>query len=74
MPRLTPDGDVGTFQKSSAKSVDEIDHRIDQRDLAPEGRQHVDRIEGAAEKGQRRHHEERHELQLFEAVGPDCQG
>ena len=35
-------------------------------------RQHVDRVEGAAEEGQRRDDQHRDELQLLEALGPDA--
>src|SRR3954452_19040271 len=67
-----PDADVGDAVEAPAEAADEIDHRIGKRHGAPERRQHVDRVEAAAEEGQRRHDEERYELQLLEAVGPDA--
>src|SRR5215211_3269417 len=66
------DADVGRLEEAPAEAADEVDDRIGERDFLPEGRQHADRIEGAAKEGERRQDEERHELQLLEAVGPDA--
>src|ERR1700730_14221048 len=64
------DADVGDLVKAPAEAGDQIDHGIEQRDGAPARRQHVDRIEAAAEEGQRRHHQHRDHLRLLAAVGP----
>jgi hypothetical protein len=61
---------VGDIEEAPAESRNQIDQRVEQRDRAPERRQHVRRIKGAAEKRQRRDDQERHDLQLLEIVGP----
>ena len=66
------DADVGDLIEAPAETADQIDHGIEQRDGAPARRQHVDRVEAAAEEGQRRHHQHRDHLQLLEPVGPDA--
>src|SRR5262249_42533260 len=65
-----PDIDIGDAIEAPAKAADEIDHRIEQRDLLPEFGQHRDRVEAAAEKGQRGDDQRRHDRQLFPAVRP----
>src|SRR5581483_7897695 len=66
------DADVRGLEESPAEAADQINHRIEQRDFLPERRQHADRIKAAAEKSQRRDHEQWHDLQLLEAVRPDA--
>src|SRR5580704_14980304 len=63
--------DVGYSVKAPAKAADQIDHGIDERDLLPDPRQDLDRIEAPAQKAQRRNDEERHDLKLLEALRPD---
>jgi hypothetical protein len=67
------DGDVhvGDAVEAPAEAADQIDRRVEQRDGLPDRRQHVDGIEGAAEEGERRDHQQGHQLQLLEIVGPD---
>jgi hypothetical protein len=66
------DTNIGDPVETPAEAADQIDHGIEQCDRLPEGRQHIDGVETAAEKGQRRDDQERHELQLFEIVGPNA--
>ena len=66
------DIDIGHLEKAPAEAADQIDDRIEQCDRPPERRQHAGRIEGAAEKGQRRNDQKRDDLQLLETVGPDA--
>src|SRR5690606_41734681 len=54
--------------ETPAKPADQVHHRIEQRHRLPERRQHVDRVETATEKRQRRHHHQRNDLQFLEAV------
>src|SRR6185437_9486526 len=63
---------VGDLEEAPAEAADEIEHRIKQRDLLPQRRQYADRIEGAAEKRQRRDEQQRNDLQFLEAVRPDA--
>src|SRR5262249_10107094 len=58
--------------EAPANPADEVHDRVEQRDLLPERRQHVDRVETAAQKRQRGHHHQRHDLQLFPPIGPDA--
>src|SRR5690606_6429006 len=64
--------DVGDAVEAPAEATDEVHHRIEQRHGLPERRQHVDAVEAAAEEGQWRDDQQRHQLQLLEAVGPDA--
>ena len=66
------DAHVGDPVETPAEAADQVDHRVEQGDRLPERRQHIDRVEAAAEEDQRRDDEERHELQLLEALGPDA--
>src|SRR5687767_7411535 len=66
------DADVGMPEKAPAEARHKIEHRVEQADRLPDRRQHVDRIETAAEKGKRRDDEQRNELQLLEIGGPDA--
>jgi len=72
MPRLRPERDVGHAVEAPPKAADQVDHRVGERDGLPQRRQHVDRIEAAAQEGERRDDQQRHHLQLLEAVGPDA--
>src|SRR5262245_30062547 len=65
------DADVGSLVKAPAKTADQINDRVVQRERAKRRRQHVDRVEGAAEERERRDHQHRDELELLEALGPD---
>ena len=73
MPRLMPTATSATAEEAPAEAADQVDHRVEQRDLLPRRRQHVDRIEAAAQEGQRRDDHQWHDLQLLEAVGPDAE-
>src|SRR5207253_5779492 len=66
------DAHVGDAVEAPAEAADQIDHRVEQRDRLPQGRQHIDRIEAASQKGQRSDDQQWYELQLFETVGPDA--
>src|SRR5690606_41911063 len=64
---------VRVLVEAPAEAADEVDHGIEQRHRLPERRQHVDRVEAAAEERERSHDQHGHELQLLEAVGPDAE-
>src|SRR5436305_8804673 len=64
---------VGGFKEAPAETADQIDDRIEQRDRLPAVRQHMDRIEGAAEKRQGLNDQQRYDLQLLETIGPDAE-
>src|ERR1700691_6507983 len=70
-PEARADADVALAIEAPAKAADQIDHGIEQADRAPERRQHVDRVERAAEKRERRHHQRRDHGELLEVLGPD---
>src|SRR5712691_13439139 len=63
--------DVGDAVEAPAEAADQVEHRIGQADALPNRRQDRDRIKAAAQKRQRRDHEQRNDLQLLEPVGPD---
>src|SRR5581483_5562904 len=67
------DADVRRCIEAPAKAADQIHDRIEQADGAPPRRQHVDRIERAAEERERRDDQHRDELQLLEAFRPDTE-
>src|SRR3546814_7541562 len=60
------DPDIALAEEGPAEPADQIDDGIEQRHRAPCRRQHVERIEGAAEEGQRIDDEQRDDLQLLE--------
>src|SRR3546814_12960759 len=64
------DTHVALAEEGPAEPADQIDDGIEQRHRAPCRRQHVERIEGAAEEGQRIDDEQRDDLQLLEALRP----
>src|SRR5581483_6784900 len=66
------DSHVGGSVKAPAKAADQIDDRVEQRHRAPRRRQHVDGIESAAEKRERRDDQHGNELQLLEILRPDA--
>ena len=66
------DADIPLAEEAPAEAADQIDDRVEQADRLPGLGQHRDRIKGAAEKGQRRDQQGRHEGELFEALGPDA--
>ena len=63
---------VGHTVKTPAQAADQVDHRVEQGDLLPERRQHVDRVKGTAEEGQRGDDHHRDDLQLLEIVSPQA--
>src|SRR4051812_22084725 len=63
---------VGDLVEAPAEATHEIHHGVEERHGLPRRRQDVDRVESAAEEGERCYEEERHELQLLEAVRPDA--
>ena len=71
-PRLMPTLDVGDAVEAPAEAADQIDDRIEQRDRLPERRQHVDRIEAAAEEGQRRDDQQRDRPAASRSRRPRC--
>mgnify|MGYP000432108500 CR=1 FL=1 len=62
------DADVRHAVEAPSKAAHEIHDRVEERDLLPERRQHADRIEAPAEKGEGSDDQHRHELELLEAV------
>ncbi len=70
--RADHDVHVRETVEAPSECADEIDDRVEQRDRLPDARQHVDRIERAAEEGQRSDDQHRDHLQLLEVVGPDA--
>ena len=64
--------DVRLAVEAPAEPADQVDDRVEQRHRAPGGRQHVDRVERAAEEGQRRHDQHRDELHLLPVLRPDA--
>src|SRR5258706_2282107 len=68
-----PYSDIRGPVEAPAKAADQVHHGVEQAERAPGGREHVDRVERAAEKRERRDHEHRHELKLLEAVRPDAE-
>src|SRR6185437_14538016 len=70
-PEAGRDADIAPAIEAPTEAADEIDHGIEQADGAPERRQHVDRIEGAAEEGERRHHQRGNDRELLEGFGPN---
>src|SRR5580692_9384086 len=71
-PEARADADVPLAIEAPTKAADQIDDGIEQTDRAPERRQHVDRIKGAAEKRERRHHQRRDNGELLEVFRPDA--
>src|SRR3569832_1839775 len=55
-----------------AKSVDEINDRVEQPEGAPELGQHGDRVDRPAEEGERRDDQHRDEAELLETQRPDA--
>lgn len=56
------DAYIAMLVKTPAEATDQVYHGIKQRYVIPEGWQHVDGIETAAEEGKRRDNEQRDEL------------
>src|SRR5688572_13863539 len=63
------DGDVRRPVETPAEAADQVHHRIEQAERAPERRQHVDRVEGAAQERERRDDQHGNELKPLESVG-----
>jgi hypothetical protein len=59
-------------EERPAEARDQVDHRVEQADRLPGGRQHRDRVESAAQKHERRDGKQRHQLQLLEILRPDA--
>src|SRR5210317_689597 len=68
-----PHVDVRVLVEAPAESAHEIDDGIEQADRLPDRRQHADRVERAAEEGERHDHEYRHDRELLPAIGPDTE-
>src|SRR6266508_4901894 len=64
---------IGGLEEAPAEAADQIDNRIAQGDRLPSMMQHIHRVEGAAQKRQRRDDQQRHDLQLLESVGPESE-
>ena len=64
--------DVGRFIKAPAEAADQIHDGVKQRNLLPEGGEHVDGVKTTAQKRKRGDDENRNDLQLFKPVGPDA--
>ena len=65
-------GTSATPKKVQRKPLIEVDHRVEQGDRPPRLAERADRVEGAAEEGQRRHDQHRDDLQLLEILAPRC--
>src|SRR5262249_6907613 len=61
---------VGGLEEAPAEAADEINNWIAQGEGLPGRGQDIDRIKRAAQKGQRRDDQKRHDLQLLESVRP----
>src|SRR5690606_39305738 len=66
------DADIRGAEEAPAETADEIKHGIEERNGAPRLRQHVDRVERAAEKDEWRDQQHGDELQLLEVIRPDA--
>ena len=64
------DINIGYAVKAPAETTDQVNHRVEQGHLLPEWRQHIDRVEGAAEKGQWCNNHHRDDLQFLKIIGP----
>src|SRR3954467_4719557 len=67
-----PDGHVGDRVEAPAEAADQVDDGVERRNRPPRRAERLDRIEGAAEEGQRGDHQHREYLQLLEILGPDA--
>src|SRR5258706_1167970 len=65
------DAHIGGAVKAPAEAADQVHDGIEQAEGAPGRRQHVDRIKGAAEEGERGDDQHGNELQLLETPRPD---
>ena len=63
---------VGDAVEAPAEAAYQINDRIEERDLLPEGRQHVDGVEAPTQKRERRHHHHGDDGELLPAVRPDA--
>src|SRR5277367_5017450 len=66
-PEARGDTDVALAVEAPTEAADEVDHGIEQADCAPERRQHVDRVERAAEESERRHHQRGDDRRVLDA-------
>ena len=73
MVMLTPTPTSDDPVEAPAETADQVYHRVEEGGGLPERWQNVDGVEAAAEEDQGRNDQERHELQLLEAVGPDAE-
>jgi hypothetical protein len=64
------DRHVGKAEKRPAKARHKVQDRVQLGHAFPEWRQHIRRIERAAQKNQGRDHHHRHDLQLLEVLRP----
>jgi hypothetical protein len=63
---------IGNAIEAPAKSADQIYHRIEQGDFLPQGGQHIDRIERAAQECERGNDQHRNYLQFLKIIGPQA--
>src|SRR3546814_9278678 len=66
------DPDIALAEEGPAEPADQIDDGIEQRHRPPCRGQHVERVEGAAQKNRKIDDEQRDDLQLLEALRPDA--
>ena len=65
------DSNVRLLKEAPAKSTDQVDHGVEQRNRLPERREHADGVKAAAKKGERGDHKQRDHLKLLKPVRPD---
>ncbi len=66
------DPDIAGPVKTPAEAAHEIDYRVEQVHRPPGLRQHVDRIKGATQKGERGHHQGGDDGELLEILRPNA--
>src|SRR5690554_461913 len=57
--------------KSPTKAANKVHHRVEQTERLPNFRQHIDGIESATQKNQRRYYHHRDNLQFFKTICPN---
>src|SRR3569832_1573216 len=58
--------------EGTAKSVEEINDRVEQPEGAPELGHHGDRVERPGDEGERRYDQHRYDAELLETLRPDA--
>src|SRR3954464_3448765 len=71
-PKAHADMHIGDLVEAPAEAAHQVGHGIEEGHGLPDGREDAHGVEGAAEEGKRRDDEERDELELLEALGPQA--